>query len=626
MTTKTNKPISNILTKLLLFLLIASFILWGVSDVFRGSSGTGYAAKIADETITIAQYRQDLNLRMNNVREILGSDFSPELVKQLGLQQLVLQEMINRKLISLEAEALNIIIPESEILAVIRNNTAFNDGSGFNRDIFMHALRDARISEEQYVESIKQEKIAKLLLGSFDGKSLVAQSTAETIYTAKNETRDATLYVMQVDNIGKIAKPDAKQLHSYYAENGYKYKLPEYRKIAFFQFQRDKLEQSLKVQKDKILELYEERKLAYMKPEQRNLSQLLYSSKEDAIHALELINKGKTMEEVAEIIPPDNKEINLGMLTRATITASARDAVFSLAEGEFSNPIESSFGWHIFRVNKIEKEQIPDFAEIEKQLTSEWLESALEEKIYNLSIELEDMMAGGMTIEEIAAEIDQAPQYTEMIDKSGFGKAGSKVSLPPVKNLLKIVFSTEFEDMPRFVSGEDGNYYFLSLAEVEESKIPNLENVITQVQNDWIQEQQDSKLRELANKLASQLQSGNVDVLTQYKLEVKKETNIPRSAENGSTANGIISNMLRQELFSLDVNKFTGAYKTADNNYVIARLDAIHKPNHIPNDKITAEANMIIGEYIQEIEQQYLQYLRKKYPVEINNAIFNDKL
>lgn len=609
--------------KILLFLLVGSFALWGIGDIFRGGQGGNYVAKVGGAAITASEYQQELSFRMASFQQLLGEEFSPEFARNLGIPQQVLREMIHRKLVEMEAGNLNIHIPQSEVLRIIRNNAAFNTGNGFDKDAFLSALRSARISEERYIEALKQENAAQLLLGGFATESFVSAETAEALHKVRNEAREATLYILSANSVGTVDQPDDATLKTYYENNTAQYQTPEYRQIAYFHFRREDLKKDLKADAETLHALYEEHKMAYMEPEKRQVSQLLYARKEDAVHAFELLQSGESLADVAKKIPAVNQETDLGLITRAGLLPEAQETVFALAEKEYSNPIESSFGWHIFQIHGIVAERIPDFEELKPQIVGEWQEAALEEKIYDLSIELEDMVASGVALKEIAAELGRQPVEIKPFDNSGTTPEGKAASLPAVDDLISRVFSENFESA--FVTGNEGDYYFFTLKNIIPGAVPAFDTVRPQVLADWKASEQSSQLREKADTLASELKRGNVSALEEYALSTRSSGRLIRTDEAKPSAQGKTA-PYKYELFTLAKGEFTGAYRLDEDSYVIARLDNVYPAKTPEKSKLAAISNSLKEQYAQEIEQQYLAWLQGKYSVEVNQPVLNSFL
>ena len=74
-------------------LLAGIFALWGINDIFNGF-GHSYLASIGKTEISVDQFRQNYNDRLQAMSRQLGKVITPEQASAFGLQQQVLSEMV----------------------------------------------------------------------------------------------------------------------------------------------------------------------------------------------------------------------------------------------------------------------------------------------------------------------------------------------------------------------------------------------------------------------------------------------------------------------------------------------------------------------------------------------------
>lgn len=622
---KFNKYSSGIIAKIFLVIIALSFVSWGIGDMFSSMGGANYVAKVGKQAISIPEFQQQMNQRMANYRQLLGTEYSPEIVKRLGLPQQVLAEMVNGILLQNEAESLGLKLSETEVMKLISNNEAFRGVNGFDKNAFQMALRQNGMNEAAYVKSLQSETSSGLLLSHLDGSELAKRPMLEALYRLRAETREATTYTFSPKSLGDAPTPSDAELDTYYDNNKEGFRTPELRQLSYVTIDPKKLRESIEVKGSKLRELYESRKEGYKTPEKRKISQLLYSKKEQAASALALLQKGSKLAEVAATIKPSNKDLNMGNLTQAELLAEAQDAVFSLAKGAHTQAIESSFGWHIFQVDEITAAAIPDFAEIEKQLRDELLESQLEDKLYQLSMDLEDRLAGGATLTDIAKELKLDVTETVYFNAQGIAADNTNAALPAVKEVLKRAFSEEIQNTPEFQLGADGNYYFLTLKDTQASAIPPLKEIRESVMAQWQEDATARKLSEKVAQIADMLKDGKYDVLKGLVYETAKTGKFSRGGESDD-AN--LTPKLREELFTLKVGETSKAMPTDNGEWVIAKLEKITSAaeKEISDADLEGLRNEMSEQYSEELMQQYLGYLRRKFPIEVNQAALNSVL
>lgn len=627
------KNTKALLVNLMLFMLVASFALWGIGDIFRGGFGDNYVAKVGNATIGPNEYQSELRFRLSNLRQILGENYSEELVNQLRLPQQVLQNMVQSKLISQEASALGITLSEEEIMAQIRQNEAFQRGSQFDKDTFQSALRQAGLTEERYTESIAHENATRLLMESFNGHNVVSDTLVNLVDRTRSETRDISLYTVEPVKAAQVETPSEEALKTFFEDSKEQFRTPEYRSLRYIEFPEKKIFGNISVSPEALRELYEERKAAHMIPEKRDISQLLYDSRDQAMQAHGLLKQGKTLSEVAKTVTPSNKELELGSIRQAELPKDAQSIVFSLDESNFTNPIETGFGWHIFNVKKISPAEIPSFESLKEQLLSELMEREREDKLYDFSIEIEDQIAGGQSLDNIAQEHGLDLVSTQPVDQLGnYQDVVSKSDLPSVDNLFSLLFSDTLQDEPQLVKGSDGSYYLLSLGEVVEPTIPEFEVIHADILSAYKEEQATKQTKLNAESLAESMKSGNSSHNVSYKTETFSTLAHPDTLTGPESKEAQrIDSTLRDAAFSLNKGDTSNAYPQRDGSYAIVKVTATNntvgsKDTPAYKSSLATIRNELENTYTEELSNAYLQHLQKKYPLQVNGKLLESLL
>lgn len=624
------KYATGFLAKFLMIILAASFVMWGIADVFKTGIGGQSVATVGSASISPQEFQQQMNRQLENYRQLLGQEYSPELISKLGVPQQVLSQMISALLLKQEAESLGVSLSDAEIMKTISQNPNFQGSKGFDKDMFHTMLQRSGLSEEAYLHSLKDETHTNLLLEPLVGSMLVQHSALEALYRLRGESREAKLYQFSTKALGELPAPSDKELETYYNNHADDFRTTEYRQLNYVMIEPSTLKNSLKISATELRDLYESRKENYRTEERRKVFQLLYSSRDMAINAQTLLQQGKTLKEVAEKLKPENQELDLGFITQSDLVEAARDEVFALNKGSFSNPIETPFGWHIFQVTDIESAKLPDFSDIEPQLKSELQEDKLEDSLYQLSTQLEDALAGGASLKEAAKNLELKLISTAYFDRQGKGEKNEVVTLPPVEKIIPQSFSGELENNPEFRTGRDGNYYFAAIKNVKESVLPKLQDIKPAVLTAWREESAAQELEKRVRAIATKLREGKKEALLDLPYKEIASGKLSRSVtKEAAAAHGIeVPAALREELFSLQDNGYTQAYQTPDGTWLIAQLTTRHplEQKEISNADLESLRNELTEQYSNELSGYYLAALRTKYPVSVNEGLLQSML
>src|SRR5580700_2451224 len=100
-------------------LLVLSFAIWGINDIFRGF-GRSTVAKIGSTEIGIEDFRRIYNERLQQVSRQIGRPLTPEQANAIGLDRQVLSEMVAESGLDQRVRQMRLGIPDSEIVERIK--------------------------------------------------------------------------------------------------------------------------------------------------------------------------------------------------------------------------------------------------------------------------------------------------------------------------------------------------------------------------------------------------------------------------------------------------------------------------------------------------------------------------
>ncbi|MDX1975595.1 MAG: SurA N-terminal domain-containing protein [Rickettsiales bacterium] len=615
--------------KLLLTLLVVSFAIWGIGDMVRTDHSNATVADVGNKSISAHAYAGALHREMENVRRALGERFSPELVKSLRIGDQVLQRLIQQKLWEMESKALGILPSDADVVRKIRSNPSFHDSKGmFDKSQFENALRNARMLEKDYVEQVRTELATKLFNDMLSTPIPMTDNVIENLYKAREQKRTATLYIMDTSAVdsSKITIDDA-QIEAYYRQNQSLFSVPEYRTISYISFKHDDIPAKVNVSQEEIESAYRERIEEFKHPEQRVVEQLLFKEKPQADKAMAALKAGKRFEEVASSVDVINKNaISLGSVEKNRIMDAAADQVFALSQGDFTQPVQSDFGWHIFHVSKIIPPAATPLSQVRDKIEKELAQHDQDDAAAEYTNRMEDAIAGGATLADVAKEFKFKLQQVGPVSKAGLGLDGKALAaLPNLDKFLDVAFKTEEKTESSLTVSKGSTYYILRVESIVPEHAKALKEVKAQVVTNLQKDLRLKKLGELADDLAAKLKTGKAqELLSQYK--VKTVQSDPFKRNSLIAGSQPLPAGLSEEVFAHKVGETTGAYLDKDGNYVIASVKSIvpTKLQATSDEQKSdlAEIRRELGTNLEnEVVSQYLRYLANKYEVKIHEPV-----
>ena len=94
--------------------LVISFAIWGIGDIFRGF-GLNSVAKIGNTEISIEQFRQYYTDRLQQLGRQVGRPITPDQARALGIDRQVLSQLVAETTLDEQAKALRLGISNADI-------------------------------------------------------------------------------------------------------------------------------------------------------------------------------------------------------------------------------------------------------------------------------------------------------------------------------------------------------------------------------------------------------------------------------------------------------------------------------------------------------------------------------
>ncbi len=628
MFTHLRESAQGIFVKILLGLLVLSFGVWGIGDMFRQGGGSNSVATVGKNSVSMGEYQHALHNKQEELRQRLGKAYSPELAHKIGIESMVLQELVNNLIINTEATNLGIAVSDEDIARDIGKNPAFADKDGhFNKATFLAILKENGLNEARYVSDLRKDIAARLLVDTITSGIIVPNTLVEALYKSREEQRAADIIMIPASAIKQVPTPTDAELNTYYTAHSQSFLTPEYRAISYVELKASDIESKIEISEDEIKNAYEDRIQDFHKPEQRQVEQMLFEKEADAKKASDDLAHGKKFADIEKTAKIVNKgKTSLGLVTQQDVPAQAAAPVFALTEGSTTKPIQSDFGWHIFYVSKIVPEGNAPLSEVRTEITKELRAKKAQETTTRLANELEDELASGKSLDAAAEKIGQKVNKLAAINHEGKTVDGKKATIPAYDNFLTTAFSTNEKENSQALQAQDGSYFLIHvdnatpeharpLAEVKDAIITALkkdktEAILKKNAEDIAIEMRSGK------KLSEALAKNNIASTNNYTIKLKRSGEITQGDKHQLPVK------LISELFKVAPDETTHSYQTQSGDYVIATLKQITPAPATPDPKVLkAISDELSKTLANEAMDSYFYYLHGKYNVSVNESV-----
>lgn len=502
--------LGRILMGIVLALIAGVFVLWGIGDVFRGF-GRSTVAKIGSTEITVEQFRQLYNDRLQQLSRQIGRPIMPEQARALRLEEQLANQLVAEATLDQRARQLRLNISDAEVARQIMADPNFKNTSGqFDPGRFALILRNAGYNEARYAAEQRRLTLRREVADTISADLTPPKSIADAFNHYDNEQRAIDYVVLDRNKAGEIPAPTPETIAAYFEEKKAQFRAPEYRSVSLLSVTPTDIAKATDVSDDDARKYYEANKGRYGSAEKRQVQQIPFPNAEEAAAAAARIQKSEiTFAALATERGLTEKDIDLGLVTKsALIDRIIADAAFALAEGAVSAPLQGQFGAVLIHVSKIEPEQFKSFEEMAGEIKQTIAVDRARAEMAARHNKIEDERAGGSKLSEIAPKLGLTARTIEA-DRSGRDPAGQPIAdLPAGVDVMANAFSSDVgvENEPLQITG--GGYLWFEVTGVKRSRERNLDEVRAQVEQRWRDDQVAERLKAKATALLDKVKTG----------------------------------------------------------------------------------------------------------------------
>ncbi|MFZ0838140.1 MAG: SurA N-terminal domain-containing protein [Xanthobacteraceae bacterium] len=605
--------------------LIIAFGIWGIADVFRGS-GRQTVATVGGVEISADQFRQAYNDQLQQLQRQIGRPIPPEQARAFGLDRQVLQKLMTDAALNERARQLGLGVGDDEIVKHILQDPSFRGINGqFDQTRFEQTLRAYGFTEPRYVAKLRGDAVRGQLADSFISGVTVPKTALEAFNRYQNEERNVDYVVLGPAVAGDIPEPSPDVLTKYFEDRKALFRAPEYRKVVLLALSPETIAKSIEVSDADVKRAYDEHLSRYTTPERRDLQQIVFPNQEEADKAAQRLKEGTTFDALVKERGLKDTDVNLGLVTKTGIVDPAiADAAFALPADATSDPIKGRFGITLVHVNKIEPQQVKAFADVEAELKHEIALDRAKATITDSTNKVEDELASGARLDEVATKLNLPYRTIDAIDRSGRDPAGSTVAdLPDSPDLLSNAFAAAVGAQNDALQLKGGGYVWYEVAGITPGRDRTLDEVKDKVEARWRQGEVESKLRAKADEMVKQINGGTklADLAATDKLQVQWANNLKRQGSPTLPAQAVAA------VFETPQGSAGTAEGRDASERIVFQVTNINVPPFDPNapeaKKIEDTLKRMLGD---ETLMQYLQKTAADMGTTVNQDVINQAL
>lgn len=506
-----NTWVGKAILTIIMGLIVVSFVVWGIGDIFRGI-GSNEVARVGTVGISAVDYRQAYQTELQNLQQRARRSITNEEAHRFGLDGQVLSRMISDAVIDDRIQGLGLAISDTQMARAITGDPAFaGPGGTFDRARFAAVLREQGYSEQSFVREQRHVYLRQQVVQALVGDLAVPQAGIEALSRYQNETRAIDAVTLTPASIGPAPSPDEATVQGYFDAHKQDFDAPQYRKLIVLSLNPAGMAKPGEVADADARTLYEQVKdQRYGSPERRTLRQIVFPAEADAAAALAKIKAGASFADLAKERKLDAKDIDLGTVTKAEIFDKAvADAAFALPADATSEPVKGSFGAVLVHVDKIEPPALKPYAEVESALKQELALRTAQNAMRDLHDRIEDARTSGKSLGDAVKTVALETRTIEDVDAKGLDKAGKPVDgLADRDAVLRAAFSSDIGVDNDTVQSRDGSMTWFEVAAIDPARPKTLAEVRPEVEAAWTRQEIAKRLDDKAGELTKAVTGG----------------------------------------------------------------------------------------------------------------------
>lgn len=490
----------------LIVLLIASFAVFGIRDVFKG--------KISDAVVTAgsrkigpADFKRQFENYKGQLEQRTGQPIPLEVAAANGLDRQVLQEVATGAAVSELLHRLGIRPSDALVSKELQKIPAFFDpvSGRFDKQQFAQRLSENGLTPDKFVEVIGDDIGEQHLQTGLISGLRMPRAYAALIATYMTETRDLAFINLPPSAVPKPAPPTDAQLTAFMKEHAAQLQQPEFRVLTVVRFSPALVGANLPVDEAELKKRYEFRKDTLSKPETRTIVQIAAKDPAAANKILAALAGGATPAAAAKAVGVE-PVLYENKPQSAIADRKVGAAAFKMAQGQAA-AVQGDLGVAVVKILGVTPGKTVTLEEARPALEAELRKDAAAEKVYALSQAYDDAHQAGSSLPEAAQKAGVPAMTVGPVSQQGFDPQRRPVAGLSQK-LVETAFGLPAGGESDVTEAGNGEYFAVRVDKIIPSALPPLDSVRPQLVQAWTFQEVVKQLKARADELAARLKKG----------------------------------------------------------------------------------------------------------------------
>jgi len=535
-------------------------------------------ASVDGRDITVDKFRRVYLQQMQAYRSQFGGNMDERLLKQLGIDQRILQGLIEEEAAISEAGKLGIRASDQEVVARIQALPAFQENGHFigeTRYRQILNIQNPPIRPDEFEEQVRRGIVMEKLQGVLTDWITVNDQEVDAEFKRRNEKVKLAVVNFPADKFREATTATDAEIAAWFDSHKNDYKIPAKRKVKYALINTQGMRDHQKVSAEDVQKHYQDNQQQFTTPEQVRASHILFKTdgKDEAAvrkQAEAVLARAKAGEDFAKLANEYTEEEvgktrggDLDFFGRGQMAKEFEEAAFALKPGQISDIVKTSFGLHIIKTTDHKPETKRPLeevrAQIEDQLKWERAQNEAQRLADDLDKQIDDPGDFDTVGKTRGLTVGESAPFARTEPIAGIGMAPA---------VAERAFEMKQGETSKAIRTPQG-FAFISLTGTEAERLPTLDEVKARVRDDVVKSKAADTARQRAAAVSAQLKGDNFDAAAKSAgLDVKTTDLIARGAPIADVG---VSPAVEAVAFTLPAGTVSDPIKT-DNGAVVVKV------------------------------------------------------
>lgn len=414
------------ISKAIIGLIAVLLSFTGFEAIMSSTSNRNNAAKVNGEEITLDTLNQEKTTQLRQLQQQFGSDFDIGQLDDKLINDMALNNLINRKLLLQAAKQAGFAGSSAVVDRFIVQFPEFQENGQFSSERFDQVLRQMGYGRMQFRNMLEQDMLVTQLQGGIAASAFATSQEAGRMAALDRQVRDFALVTISPE-LNKVQVSE-QEIAARYAASPANYMSPELVVLDYIELSKLALAADIEVNDDELQDAYTAA-IANL-DEQRRAAHILFDldqgeeqARQAAEAALQRLQQGEDFAALAEELSDDIGSAaeggDLGFAGRDIYEPAFEEALYALEKDQLSGLVRTRYGIHLIKLLDVNAADIPTLDQLRDSLLTELRANKVEQRFVELVDDLERSAYESADLQQPAQELGLTVKQSPELGREG---------------------------------------------------------------------------------------------------------------------------------------------------------------------------------------------------------------